>query len=248
MVSLEPVQAPQTVSKESKSFLQQQKMKAQKRFPRQQRPKRRSALDMPELVDDFSANNWTSRTPLDNHLAISNDGQIVSVINTHMLVMSNTGFWQFNTTLENFYDDISSVQRIFDPRVMYDPKEDRWVLVMMNGDDCPSSELLFAFSNSADPTKSWNLYKFDGCPFEDMTFADYPMISLVGDELFFTYNGVRVNEPWQTGFEETIIIQIDKMAGYAGSELTKQDLVKYQDGWPKHPQSLPGEKCNGRTS
>ena len=177
MVSLEPVQAPQTVSKESKNFLQQQKLKAQKLFPRKQGPKVRSVLDMPELLDDFSANNWTSRTPLDNHLAISNDGQIVSVINTHLLVMSNTGFWQFNTTLENFYDDISSVQRIFDPRVMYDPKEDRWVLVMMNGDDCPNSELLFAFSNTSDPTGSWNLYKFDGCPFEDMTFADYPMIS-----------------------------------------------------------------------
>jgi hypothetical protein len=40
------------------------------------------------------------------------------------------------------------------------------------------------------PKGSWNLYAIDGCLDDDGTFADYPMIALTDNELFFTYNEV----------------------------------------------------------
>lgn len=219
MVHIEPVEAPDVIPSKEKAFLMEQKARAQQLFPKTTPAARRSSLAPPELVNDFSGNNWLTSTPLDNHIAFSRDEQILSTVNVHMVVMNESGFWLGNRTLSTLFAPITNVDRFFDPRVMYDPVENRWVMALMNGSDCGDSELLFAFSKSADATGAWNIYKIPGCPFNDMTFADYPMISLIGDELFYTYNAVATGEPWETGFVETFIWQIDKLGGYAGDTL-----------------------------
>ncbi len=220
MVHLEPVEAPPAIPSAERVFLNRQKEIAGKLFPRKPATDNRSSLAPPELLNDFSGNNWLTSTPLDNHIAFSGENnQILSTVNVHMVVMNETGFWLGNRTLDNLFAPITDVDRFFDPRIMYDPVEDRWVLVLMNGTSCDDSELLFAFSKTGDATGAWNIYRLPGCPFGDLTFADYPMISLVGNELFYTYNAVIAGEPWQTGFAETYIWQIDKLGGYAGDTL-----------------------------
>ena len=221
--SIEPVKLPSPIPTAEKKFLAAQKRKSERLFPRKDVLQKRSALPDPEIFDTFSANNWETGAPLDNHLAYSNDGLVVSVVNTHMLVMNSTGVWKSNRELNDFFKAVTgNSDRVFDPRIMYDPQADRWIMVMMEGFDCTDTQLLFAFSKTSNASGGWNLYSLDGCPFLDMTFADYPMISLVGEDLFFTYNGVRGGEPWQTGFAETIIWQIDKQNGYDGDALTNK--------------------------
>jgi hypothetical protein len=219
MVSIEPVIAPDAVSSPEKKYLKKQKAIAQKKYPRQSVVRSRSALEVPEVLNDFSGNNWISATPLDNHIAFSLGGQILSTVNVHMVVMNETGFWLSNRTLSSLFEPLTNVDRFFDPRVMYDPVEDRWIMVLMNGVTCEDTELLFAFSKTNDATDGWNLYKVKACPFADNTFADFPMISLVGNELFFTLNAVDQDASWQVGFVETLIWQIDKFSGYAGADL-----------------------------
>ncbi|MDX1409264.1 MAG: hypothetical protein R3330_14055, partial [Saprospiraceae bacterium] len=88
------------------------------------------------------------------------------------------------------------------------------------------SNIVMAFSASNDPTGEWHLYQFEGCERLDSTFADFPMIALTSDHLFFTYNAVYQDSTWQTGFNETFIYQIDKFDGYAGEPL---DWRSWQD-------------------
>ena len=206
-------------------FLQKQKQQQQARFDQNggiaMYPHNRSFTDPPELLNDFSANAYTAGIPLDNHLAVNNASQIVSVVNTHLVVLGPTGVWQEWHSLDDFWTELGETDRYFDPRVIYDPQEDRFVLTMMQDSrDCEASNIVFAFSATSDPTGEWYLYQFDGCPNGDATFADYPMISLTNDELFFTYNAVYQDSSWQTGFAQTLIYQINKHDGYAGDTLS----------------------------
>jgi hypothetical protein len=102
---------------------------------------------------------------------------------------------------------------------MYDPVEDRWILAMKAGSDCDDSGFIFGFSQTNDAAGTWHFYVFDGCPKDNNTFADFPMMAITQDEFFYTYNAVDESLSWQEGFVETIIIQVNKHNGYAGEEL-----------------------------
>lgn len=202
------------------TFLHTQKQKAMAMFPETGRsdPRAPSSVEPPQLIRSFSGNGFAG-IPLDNHLAVNRQDQVVSVVNTHMLVCGPTGVWQRAYSLDDFWSPLGESDFYFDPRVMYDPVADRFIIAMMQDFTCAGSNIVFAFSATPDPTGVWHLYRFDGCPKADNTFADFPMIAISQDELFFTYNAVYQDSSWQNGFSETLIYQINKADGYNGEDL-----------------------------
>ncbi|HZV70290.1 MAG TPA: T9SS type A sorting domain-containing protein [Saprospiraceae bacterium] len=210
---------------ESRAFLRKIKLEAQVKTPLHTNPfgiEPRGEVPVPEILASFSGNNIITGTPLDNHLAVNTTEQVVSTINTHMIVVNNVGFFQGSYLLDAFFQTLEGVDRYFDPRVIYDPEQDRFILVLMQGSQCFDSRILIAFSKTNNPKGAWNMYALDGCLDEDGTFADYPMISLTDSELFLTYNEVNADSSWQTGFGGTQIHQIDKMSGYNGETLNRK--------------------------
>ena len=182
----------------------------------------RGTIPPPEILASFGGNNIITGTPLDNHCAVGPQEHIVSTINTHMLVTNNTGFWLGSYKLDEFFASTGGlINRFFDPRIIYDPEQDRFIMVIMNGSECADSEIALAFSQTNNPKGAWNLYDLDGCLNDDGTFADYPMISITETELFLTYNAVTADSSWQTGFYGTQIHQINKMSGYNGEALQR---------------------------
>ncbi|MEM1217616.1 MAG: T9SS type A sorting domain-containing protein, partial [Bacteroidota bacterium] len=148
------------------------------------------------------------------------DGQIISVCNTHIAVKDQEGDWQFASTLANFTSSLNISAFKFDPRVIYDPATDRYILFMIAGNSSAATFVLVGFSQTNDAAGDWNLYVIDGNPFDTNTWIDYPMISLTENEVFLTANSVRDAEPWETGFDETLIWQVNKQNGYDGEPLT----------------------------
>jgi hypothetical protein len=207
-----------------KALLRAQKLEAQKRTPATDLPGNtsRGAIPAPDLLSSFSGNNIITGTPLDNHFAIGPEERPVSAINTHMLVTNNTGFWQGSYKLDEFFQSVGTNTHFFDPRIIYDPEQDRFILVLINASECEDSQIVIAFSKTNDPKGSWNLYALDGCIDDDGTFADYPMIALTDQELFLTYNEVHSDSSWQTGFMGTQIHQINKQSGYDGETLSRR--------------------------
>jgi len=208
-----------------KAFLRQRKLEAQVLTPVQSNPvqiQNRGNIPVPEILASFSGNNIITGTPLDNHCAVNSTEQIVSTINTHMLVTNNVGVWQGSYKLDDFFSTLGGVDRYFDPRIIYDPEQDRFILVLIQGSECNESRILLAFSQSNNPKGSWNFYALDGCLHDDGTFADYPMISITDTEFFLTYNEVHADSSWQTGFSGTQIHQINKMNGYNGETLNRK--------------------------
>ncbi len=205
-------------------FLRARKLEAQRMTPVKEGPlfRTRGLIPPPLILSSFSGNNIITGTPLDNHLAIGNAEQPISTINTHMLVTNNTGFWLGSYKLDEFFAAVGTNTRFFDPRVIYDPEQDRFILVLINASECAESQIVLAFSKSNNPKGSWNLYALDGCIDDDGTFADYPMIAITKTELFLTYNEVHSDSSWQTGFMGTQIHQINKLSGFNGETLTRK--------------------------
>lgn len=176
-------------------------------------------VPMPELLAGFEGNPYGFSVPNDNDVAISNAGMIVSVINSTIYIYDETGLNLFAVSLGAFSDTLGIPDGDFDPRVRYDPLNDRFVLVFLNGFTPETSYIIVAFSQTNDPTGIWNLYALPGNPKDNNRWTDYPMIALTEEELFITGNLIIPDEPWQTGFSETLIWQMSLDKGYAGDTL-----------------------------
>ena len=175
--------------------------------------------DPPEIITGFQSNGIDGSVPEDNHIAVSNSGEIFSVVNSNVSMRQLDGTVIRNRTLENFTGDLAPGQSKFDPRTMYDPTSDRFIFTCLAGFTSQTSSIIVGFSEEGSLNSTWNLYEFTGNPRGDNTWSDYPMISINDNELFLTLNLIRDNESWQEGFAETFIYQIDKDTGYNGEDL-----------------------------
>ena len=183
--------------------------------------KTNSSLNPPSVGKNFFANPFYNSTPNDNDIAVSNDCKIVSVSNTLIyfydcLTDSSLG----TQSLSAFASALGLANDEFDPIVEYDPVDDRFILVCLNGFTDSTSSIILGFSQSNDPKAGWNLYNIPGNPKNNGLWTDYPMMSVSPKELFITVNLLYPDSSWQTGFVETLIWQIKKEDGYAGNTLS----------------------------
>jgi len=181
----------------------------------------KTGVPLPQLLKNFQA-NVTQGTPNDNDLAVSNGGTIISSVNTNVNFFNDTGKYISGKTLSGMASKLKNLDRTFDPRVLYDPEADRFILVFLQGSTSADTRIIIGFSQSNDPTKLWNFYSIPGNIFGDSSWSDYPIISITKDELFVTVNRVKDNTPWQVGFIESLIWQTDKNNGYKGDTLNQK--------------------------
>ncbi len=177
----------------------------------------------PELLDSFNARPiGGSGIPNDNTMAISNDGIIISAINTTITILDSDGELLLFRTLGAFVrGQLGLLDRYYDPKVTYDPINDRFILVFLEGSNSNDTRIVTGFSQTSDPTGNWNFYAIDGKPLGGETWSDYPIIAHNQEDLYITVNLLRDNESWQEGFVQSFIWQINKEDGYNGDELTQ---------------------------
>ncbi|MCS6935130.1 MAG: T9SS type A sorting domain-containing protein [Chitinophagales bacterium] len=174
---------------------------------------------LPEILKGFNGNN-AQGTPNDNHLAVSNSGWIVSVVNTNVRVYDTAGTLKSNKSLTIFAQPLGNFTVNSDPRVLYDPDYDRFIVVFFTGINSSTNKIIVAFSKTGDPTGQWHLYQLPGNYLNDSTWSDYPIVSIGKHDLFMTFNQLKDGMSWQTGFRYSIIWQIDKLKGYNGDTLS----------------------------
>jgi hypothetical protein len=180
-------------------------------------------VDTPKVNYAFEGNSYSASVPNDNTMAVSNDGIVVSAINTNIIFYDTKNDSLLKTiSLSAFSDTLTNVSpHQYDPKAIYDYQKDRFVLVFLAGSGTnPSSDIIIAFSTSANPMDDWNLYSLPGNPLNDTSWTDYPAIALSNDELFITGNLLKTgNGSWQTSFKQSVIWQIDKNNGFNGETL-----------------------------
>lgn len=174
----------------------------------------------PEVQDGFNGKPiGNAGIPNDNTMAISNDGTIVSAINTTVTVLDENGE---NPSFRSLYGitkgQLGILDRFYDPKVTYDPINDRFILVFLEGSLSSDTRIVVGFTLTNDPRGEWSFYALDGKPLGGATWSDYPIIAQNGKDLYITVNLLRDNESWQEGFVESLIWQVNKEDGYQGSD------------------------------
>lgn len=202
-----------------------------------------SRADAPEVIEDFGTYFFPPNqppmlhdggTPNDNSMAFSNDGMLITSWNSQIYahdVKADTHVFKNHpvlTTLsfQAFAGNLTT-DRPFDPKILYDVNEDKFVLLFLSGRDTGTSKTIIGFSTTNNPADPWNVYEIDGNPLKNNTWTDYPALALTNNELFYTVNLLRAGESWIAGFSETLIWQIDKHSGYKGD--AELDLKLWSD-------------------
>jgi hypothetical protein len=225
--SLHNLEAPSPGGSNYQSFLLRQKEQA--------RPSRKgttthlggtnkTTADLPVLGRNFNG-NAVGGAPNDNDMAISNDGKLISVINSNISIYDVVGdSLMFTIGLNDFSSSLGLTAGMYDPRAAYDPIEDKFIMVWLSGNRDSTSNIVLAFSETADPLGDWNLYFIPGNMLDGQTWTDYPMIAITQNEFILTGNAlindtIGGNDSWKFLFKESLIWQIDKQAAFAGDSL-----------------------------
>ena len=175
----------------------------------------------PSIVKGFAA-HFPNGTPNDNDIAVGNDGSIVSVINSNIALYNDTGRSIAIKSLSFFAQSLGTLNRTYDPRALYDPSTDRFIIVFLQGSTSADTRIITAFSKTNNPNGEWNFYVIPGNVFGDSSWSDYPIISISDNELFITINRLKDNTSWQEGFIESVIWQVNKKDGFAGDSLRQK--------------------------
>lgn len=172
----------------------------------------------PEILKAYEG-NIANGSPSDNDIAVSDSGIVISALNTNISIYNDTGKLLLNKSLSQLVSQMGNYTQTSDPRILYDPLQDRFVFVCFSGSLSTTNTILIGFSKTNNPAGNWNFYKFSGNPFKDTTWSDYPIIAISGSDLFITFNQVKDNVHWSVGFKQSVIWQIDKNRGYNGDTL-----------------------------
>lgn len=223
------LEAPAPDGDGDKIRLRNAKEEVSKMFPRRSAgsAKKTTVAQDPVVTTSYTANT-SPGIPPDNDLAVSKGGKAVSVINSNVFMFdAQSGQVEQQMSLRAFSLPVGlnglGINNRYDPKVVYDPLADRFICVMLNDRDA-QNYIVVGFSLSNDPQGAWSWYKFYGDYKSDSTWFDYPGVAITKDELFVTGNKIKFAEPWETGFSETVIYQIDKKSGYDSSATLKYKL------------------------
>lgn len=111
--------------------------------------------------------------PLDNNVAISNsndifwDRQVVALCNakveffdenSNALSATGLNFWVNNSTL------FPNSNGFFDPKIIYDPKNDHFIATLLYYDDAASkkgSKIVILVSHNGDPVNGWEVFSIN---------------------------------------------------------------------------------------
>lgn len=256
-VTLYNLEQPLPGGNSVKSHLLDQKIKSRKQFPVKSAPLKKAGKKAESLYQgrefglfrEISNGNLIpiyGGRPNDNTVAVSNDGIVLTSINSTIYGFDIDNDEYALTSqfiqLSMMADGLSS-GHYFDPKLMYDEVADRFILVFLKNATPEDNELIICFSTTNDPDDPWNVYHLPGNPFNNDRWTDFPAIAITSDDLFFTGNLIVPDEPWQTGFDGSIIWQINKESGYNGEAALTTKLfndIKYDNTFIRNLHTVQG--------
>lgn len=184
----------------------------------------------PSLIIGYNAlgNNGT---PSDNTVAVNKNNQIICVVNSSLRTYNATTGAALASTvsLANFFATPQNgsllSNSLCDPKVIFDPQAEKFIVFAQTCDgNSSTSQLLFAFSKTADPAQGWYFYTFTGNPSSSIgqsVWFDYPKLGVSNSDVFVTGNLFNNN----MNYVQSVVYQINKTKCYAGNTLTNSDAL-----------------------
>ncbi len=140
----------------------------------------------PELAANFQAlGDSNTGIPPDTHGA-AGPNHLMVTLNTDVRIQDKTGRPLSTSTLGAFWGRLGNLST-FDPKILYDSIQNRWIFVTMADPLEPTAAMLIGVSQTDDPTGRWNLYlvQIDS---NGQNWADYPSIGFNKDWIVVSCN------------------------------------------------------------
>ena len=139
---------------------------------------------------------------------------VMTMLNAAVRVQSRTGDTISTIGLGTFWSPTGS-SGTFDPRLLYDQDAGRWIATSVAARRTAAAAILFAISDSYDPTGTWTYYRFDADP-ADSNWADFPDIGFNKIWYALTTNMFSISND---SFKGAAMWVIDKNSALAGGSL-----------------------------
>ncbi len=175
------------------------------------------ALSTPNVERNFEGNSYNGFRPPDNALAISDEGWIVSIVNSSISFSDENGNVVLNSQpLADYFSFLNLSSFFYDPRILYDPVDDRFILVCLHGISPTTSRIIVSFSQSQNPSDGWWTFVFEGDFLDQNLWLDYPQIGVSNDDLYVSGNLFTSS----FSYSQSVILQFKKSDGFAGNSLS----------------------------
>lgn len=133
--------------------------------------------------------------PADPVLA-AGPNHVVAVTNTSIAIYDKSGSEVSSESLQDFFSPLSPPTFTFDPKVLFDQFENRFLVLTLErqdideGDSSNTSRILLAVSDTDDPTGSWTVTEING--FETVGgqdhWVDFPGFAVDEEAVYITAN------------------------------------------------------------
>ena len=217
LTHLKPIHAPAGDYHAKKQSLDKAKLEKRKTSGTSKDYKYKSGTSAPRVAIEFMGNS--GGIPNDNDISIGNNGKIISVLNSNLRVFDTTGTFLLARSLSAFASQLGTLERCYDPRTLYDPVNDRFIVVFLQGNLSDDNNPIVCLTKTNNPEAEWNCYQLPGNPLKDSSWSDYPIIALTKDDLFITFNLLNDSSGWKDGFKQSIVWQLELESGYNGDSI-----------------------------
>ncbi len=144
------------------------------------------AQTTPTIVRKFEGESYTGWIPPDTMGAVGPNHCVEMINGSFAIYDKTTGTKITSMSLNDFWSEVGYSGYTFDPRIVYDKYAGRWYAVSA---DNPShaNNILFAYTDSSDPTGTWHKIKIDSDP-TDTRWADFPTLGFDQDGVYIAAN------------------------------------------------------------
>lgn len=182
----------------------------------------------------FPGINSTGWIPPDCTAAVGTT-HVVQGVNSSFAFFTKAGNQTFLQGSNQFFAGTGASSFQFDPRVVYDHYNDRFIMTMLAQDDNGSvSQILIAVSDDGDPNGSWTRYVFDSSVDDDIadSWLDYHQIGFTADALVISGNMFSFAASQFTAMQSWVIPTAPL---YAGAALTATPFTITGQGFNTRP-------------
>jgi len=157
---------------------------------------------------------------------------IITATNDRLRILDRNGVALSTVTLNSFWAGVSleggAPANAFDPKVLFDRFNNRFIFIASANAQSPSSAVLIAITQTADPTGVWFRYAIDGDPTATAAgghWIDYPTIGHNKNWIVIMENTFNFGTAGSTFFGPQIYV-IDKQNAYAGPAALTSSLFQ----------------------
>jgi PKD repeat protein len=153
---------------------------------------------------------------------------LMVTLNTEIRIMDKEGNTISTIGTGAFWTEVPGGGGTFDPKISYDPYEERWILIMPSGSSTNNSWLLVAVSENHDPTGNWYMYRFEADSTKQHWF-DYPNYGFNKDWIVCSGN------MFGTGFGYSVLFVLNKADLYNNAYEVRYTRFAIYDGFTLVP-------------